>query len=123
MVVFTTGFRLNLTSKVSIDFFYVFTLTEINNSHNIVGRLLMSWLTSMFSSFSLTYKNSKLAASSSDFEGCENLTSPAFARVNLLKVSVSEYFLSQFLGHEGKIDFYQFTITKQPLFFFFGIRG
>lgn len=60
--------------------FYVFTLTEINNSHNIVGRVLMSWLTSMFSSFfSLTYKKSKLAASSSDFEGCENLTSPAFA--------------------------------------------
>lgn len=52
MVVFTTAVRLNLTSKVSIDFFYVFILTEINNSHNIVGRLLMSWLTSMFSSFS-----------------------------------------------------------------------
>lgn len=34
--------------------FYVFILTEINNSHNIVGQLLMSWLTSMFSSFSLT---------------------------------------------------------------------
>lgn len=39
---------------------YVFTLTEINNSHNIVGRLLMSWLTSMFSSVTLTYKNSKI---------------------------------------------------------------
>lgn len=71
----------------------------------------MSWLTSMFSSFSLTYKNSKLTASSSGFDGCENLTSPSFARVNLLKVSVSEYFLSQFLGQEDKIDFYQFTIT------------
>lgn len=67
MVVFTTGVRLKLTSKVSIHFFYVFTLTEINNSHNIVGRLLMPWLTSMFSSFSLTYKNAELAASSSDF--------------------------------------------------------
>lgn len=51
MVVFTTDVRLNPTSKVSVDFLYVFTLTEINNSHNIVGRLLMSWLTSMFSSF------------------------------------------------------------------------
>ena len=81
----------------------MFTLTEINNSHNIVGRLLMSWLTSMFSSFSLTYKNSKLAASSSDFEGSENLTSPAFARVNLLKVSVSDYFLFQFLAQEEDI--------------------
>lgn len=97
--------------------FYVFTLTEINNSHNIVGRLLMSWLTLMFSSFPLTYKNSKLAVSSSDFEGCENLTSPTCARVNLLKVSVSEYFLSQFLGQEDKIDLNQFTITKRPLFY------
>lgn len=34
--------------------FYVFTWTEINNSHNIVGWLWTSWLTSMFSSFSLT---------------------------------------------------------------------
>lgn len=62
----------------------------------------MPWLTSVFSSLTLTYKNSKLAASSSDFEGFENLTSPAFARVNLLKVSVSEYFLSQFLRQEDK---------------------
>lgn len=120
MAVFTTGVRLNLTSKVSIGFFYVFTLTEINNSHNIVGRLLMCWLTSMFSSFSLTYKNSKLAASRSDFEGNENLISPAFARVNLLKVSVSEYFLSQFLVQEDKIDFYQFTLQNCP---FLGIQG
>lgn len=74
--------------------------------------------------FSLTYKkNSQLAASSSDFEGCENLTSPAFARVNLLKVSVSDYFLSQFLGQEDKIDFYQFTITKVPLFWYTRLKN
>lgn len=72
----------------------------------------------MFSSFSLTYKNSKLAASSSDFERCENLTSPTSARVNLLKVSVSEYFLSQFLGQEEKIYLYQFTSTKLTLFLY-----
>lgn len=58
----------------------------------------MCWLTSLFSFFSLSYKYSKLAASSSDYESAENLTSPKFARVNPLKVSVSEYFLSPFLG-------------------------
>lgn len=84
----------------------------------------MSWLTEMFSSFSLTYnKISKLASWSSDFEGSENLTSPAFASMNLLKVSVSEYFLSQFLRQEDKIDFLKnlFTTTKLPPLF--GIQG
>lgn len=39
---------------------------------------------------------------STDLEGQKTLTSPEFARVNLLKVSVSENFLSQFLGQEKK---------------------
>lgn len=51
-------------------------MTEINNSHNIVGHLLMSWLTLMFSSFSVRHKNSKCAASTSDFDVFENLKSP-----------------------------------------------
>lgn len=88
--------------------FYVFTLTEINNGHNIVGRLLMCWLTSMFSSFSLTYKNSKLATPSSDFECSTNLICPSFAKVNLLKVSVSENFLTHFLRQEDKIRLLSF---------------
>lgn len=115
MVVFTTGFRLNLTRKVSIDFLCVyFDRNKQQPQHSWTDANVLAHL--MFSSFPLTYKNSKFVASSSDFEGYENLTSPTFSGVNLLKVSVSEYFLSQFLGQEDKIDFNQFTFTKVPLF-------
>lgn len=64
---------------------------------NVLAHLNVSLL-------SLTYKNFKLAASSSDFENTGNLTSPGCARVNLLKVSMSDYFLSQILGQEEKIE-------------------
>lgn len=116
VVVFTTSVRLNLTKQGLHWLFYMFTLTEINIDHNIVGRLLMFWLTSMFSFISLTYKNWKLAASSSDYEGCENLISPVFARLNLLKVSVSENFLPHFLWQKNKTDLSHITMTNFPLF-------
>ena len=91
MVVFTTGVRLNLTIKVSIDFLCVyFDRNKQQPQHSwTIANVLAHFNVFLFS---LTYKNSKLAASSSDFEGWENLTSPAFARVNLLKVSVSRAF-------------------------------
>lgn len=45
MVVFTTAISLNMTSKITVGYFYVFSLTEINYSHNIFGHLFKSWLT------------------------------------------------------------------------------
>lgn len=47
-------------------------------------------------------KNANCSLASSDLEGQKTLTSPELARVNLLKVIVSENFLSQFLGQEKK---------------------
>lgn len=95
MVVFATAISSNPTSKIAIGSFYVFSLTEINNSHGIFGHLLMSWLTLMFSSFPARHKTSKLASSVSDFDVSDNLSSHVYPKVNLLKVTVSEYFLSQ----------------------------
>lgn len=115
MVVFTSGVRLNLTSKVSIDFLCVyFDRNKQQPQHSWMNVNVLAHFNVFL--FSLTYKSSKFAASSLDFGGYQNLTSPTFSRVNLLKVSVSEYFLSQFLGQENKIDFNQYTVTKVPLF-------
>lgn len=72
MVVFSPVICSNPTSKIAIGYFYVFSLAEINNSHNIFRHLFMSWLILMLSSFPHVYP-----------------------KVNLLKVTVSEYFLSQ----------------------------
>lgn len=93
--------------------FYVFTLTEINNSRNIVGRLLMRWLTSMFSSFSLTYKNSKLAAQIlKAVKTSFPLRLPGWTFWRLVCQSIS---CPSFWVKKRKIDFYQFTVTQLPL--------
>ena len=72
----------------------------------------MLWLTSMF------FPDIQKMASSSDFGGCKNLNCPAFASMNLVKVSVSERFLSQFWGREPKTDLCQFASTKFPLLWY-----
>ena len=57
-----------------------------------------------------------LFASRSDSEGRENLASSVLARMNLLKVSVSEYFLSHFLKQEKNNRLYPFTFYNSNSF-------
>lgn len=52
--------------------------------------------------FSQGIKSTNCSLASLVLEGQKTLTSPELARVNLLKVSVSENFLSQFPGQEKK---------------------
>lgn len=74
---------------------YVFTLTEINKSRNIVGPLQMCWLTSVFSLLPWHIKTQNWLLKAKILKA-QSLISPTTARVTLLKVSVSKYFLSQF---------------------------
>lgn len=74
---------------------FVFTLTEINKSHNIVGPFLMCWLTSVFSLW-LRHIKTQIWLLKAETLKAQNLISLASARVTLLKVTVSKYFLSQF---------------------------
>lgn len=101
MVVFTTGVRLNVT--VEFGLFYVYfdrQRQQPQHSWTIVNVLAHFNGFPLFTQAYIKIQNCSL--SSSDLEGQKTLTSPELARVNLLKVSVSENLLSQFLGQEKK---------------------
>lgn len=108
MVVFTTGVRLNLTSKVSVGLFLCvyFDRNKQQPQHSwTIANVLDHFNVFFFFPWHIKTPNWLLQAQ----------TSLAFAR--RMKVSVSEYFLSQFLGQEEKIHFYQCRELQNWLFF------